>query len=305
MSKSKHFAAVVLVAFTATTVFAESRCPGNAASIPLRFVGRSLITIPVMLDNTGPYDFLLDTGAQITTVDTELAAELHSKVLGTTHVTGVGSYSQAAFAQLQLLQAGNYSIKTPLVLTQPLTWVRGIDHRVRGILGESFLEHYDFLIDYQHRILCLDETKQMQENVKGERVELTNLPHPHAYLPFTLPLIVSTRFPLIPDRELLLQLDSGTDVPVLFDCGKQFLPVQFFGSSMSHKKGDTVVDTFAALMPQNIHVGNQALHQIAFVTPVTAGKAVGEKPDVDGVLPTALFRRVFISYADHFAILQQ
>ena len=43
--------------------------PGNAATIRPRFTGRSLIAVPVLLDGTGPYDFVVDTGAQITTID--------------------------------------------------------------------------------------------------------------------------------------------------------------------------------------------------------------------------------------------
>src|SRR5579863_1420178 len=106
MTTLRWLAAASLAFVMIPALCAEPHCPGNVASIRLRFVGHSLITVPTMLDNTGPYDFLLDTGAQITTIDTRLASELHPKVLGTTQVRGVGAYSQAAFAQLQLLQAG-------------------------------------------------------------------------------------------------------------------------------------------------------------------------------------------------------
>ncbi len=43
-------------------------------------------------------------------------------------------------------------------------------------------------------------------------------------------------------------------------------------------------------------------HQISFVTPVATGKDV-PKVEVDGLLPTILFERIFISYADHYAVL--
>jgi hypothetical protein len=44
----------------------------------------------VMLNNSGPYDFVLDTAAQVTTVDPALAADLNLKLLGETRVTGRG-----------------------------------------------------------------------------------------------------------------------------------------------------------------------------------------------------------------------
>ena len=283
---------------------AEPHCPGNVASIRPRFVGSSLITVPVMLDNTGPYDFVLDTGAQITTIDPVLAAQLHPVPLGATHVTGAGTYSQAAYAQLELLQAGMYFIKNPLILIQDLKQIQQTDARIRGILGENFLEHYDLLIDYAHRILCLDETKQLQEKVKGERIALMPVPHADQYQPFTQPMIVSTRVSGVADRPLLLQLDSGIDVLLLFEYGKQLTRVQTIGSSQNHRNPDEVSQAFAVLPPQDMRVGNHFFRQVSFVTPLAAGRDIPVKPDVDGVLPTSLFRSVFISYADHFAVLE-
>lgn len=305
MTSLKWLAPASLVLVLCPAVYCEKGCPGDAASIPLSFVGHSLITVPVMLDGNGPYEFLLDTGAQITSVDTRLASKLGPRLLGETHVTGVGTYSAAEYAQLHLLETGKYSMKGPLVLIRDLTQMRLIDGGIRGILGENFLERYDLLIDYRHRFLCLDDAKQMQKKIKGERVELARVPHEETYLPFTLPSIVSTHVSGIANRKLLLQLDSGIDLPLLFECGKELPLVRYFSSTVSHNKNEEVVDTFATLQPQDIQVGDSALRNVSFVTPVTAGKAIGQKPDVDGVLPTALFQRVFISHADRFAILQR
>jgi hypothetical protein len=304
MTTLKWLALASLAIFLLPALNAETHCPGNVASIRPRFVGRSLITVPVMLDNTGPYDFVLDTGAQITTIDPQLASELRPKQLGATHVTGVGTYSRAAYAQLELLQAGDYSIKQPLVLIQDIKQIQQIDLRIRGILGENFLAHFDLLIDYEHRIVCLDETKQMQEKVKGERIGLTHVPNADQYLPFTQPLTVAIRLSGISDKPLLLQLDSGIDVPLLFECGKQLPHVQTVGTPQRHRDADEVSQAFAVLAPQDFQVGSHAFRQISFVTPVGAGKDIPVKPDVDGVLPTALFRSAFISHADHFTILQ-
>lgn len=294
--------AVIMFPAALFPAWAEPHCPGSADSIRLRFTGRSLITVPVMLDGTGPYDFVVDTGAQITTIDPQLASELHPKQLGTTHVTGVGTYSRAAYAQLELLEAGTYSIRQPLVLVQDLKQIQGTDARIRGILGANFLEHFDLLIDYEHHILWLDERKRMQEKVKGERIVLTPPPHADEYLPFTLPMSVLIRLSGIGDRPVLLELDSGIDIPLLFDCGKQLTRMQILGAS---RRGvDEVTQAFAVLTPQDMRVGSHSLRQISFVTPVAAGTDLPVKPDVDGVLPTSLFRSVFISYADHFAILE-
>ena len=52
-----------------------------------------------------------------------------------------------------------------------------------------------------------------------------------------------------------------------------------------------------------MQIGALIFHQIPFVTPATRKDI--PKVEVDGLLPTALFRRVYISYADRFVILEQ
>jgi hypothetical protein len=257
-----------------------------------------------MLNNVGPYDFVVDTGAQITTIDPRLAAELHPKPRGGTHVTGVDTYSRAEYAQLASIEAGTYAVKGPLVLVQDLSRLQQTDPQIRGVLGENFLEHLDLLIDYEHRVLCLDETKQLQAAVKGERIALTPPRNAEGYSAFMLPMVVAIRMSGVSDRPLLLELDSGINVPLLFECAKQLPRMKTFGAAQGHREADDVSQAFAVLMPQDMRVGKHLFRQISFVTPVAAGKEIPVKPDVDGVLPTALFRSAFISYADRFAVLQ-
>jgi len=285
-------------------LYAEPHCPGNVASIRPRFASRSLMILPVMLNSFGPYDFMVDTGARLTTIDPSLASELHIARLGPTHVTGVGTYMNAEYGELETLQAGTYSIKQPLILIQDLRWVQQNDRHIRGILGSNFLEHYDLLIDYERRILCLDHTRQMQQKVKGGRIALVPPPYAERYLPFTQPLIVPAHVPGIAYEPLLLALDSGANVPVLFKAGGRSVSASFITSPGRRHQGDEVVQGLAVLPPLDMKVGARYLLQISFVTPVAAGKEIPVKPDVDGVLPTSLFRNVFISYADHFAILE-
>jgi hypothetical protein len=301
---SASLAVVVFPAAVYSALSAEPRCPGNAVSIRPRFTGRSLIAVPVMLDNTGPYDFVVDTGAQITTIDPRLAEELHPKPLGTTHVTGVGTYSRASYAQLGSLEVGSYSVKDPLVLVQNLGQVQQADPRIRGILGENFLEHFDLLIDYGYRLLCLDDTKQLQRAVKGDRIALTPPRNAEGYNAFMLPMVVEIRASGISDKPLLLELDSGIDVPLLFECAKEVPRIKTLGTTQEHRKEDEVSQPFAMLMPQDVRVGGHFFRQITFVTPLSTGKEIPVKPDVDGVLPTALFRSAFISYAGRFAVLE-
>jgi len=82
MSIFKWLASVTLAATTLPVLQAKPHCPGNVASLRLRFVQRSQIIAPVTINHTGPYDLPVDTGTQITMIDPSLAAELHLKESG-------------------------------------------------------------------------------------------------------------------------------------------------------------------------------------------------------------------------------
>jgi hypothetical protein len=51
-----------------------------------------------------------------------------------------------------------------------------------------------------------------------------------------------------------------------------------------------------------MQIGTLTFHQISFVTPAVRKDI--PKVEVDGLLPTAIFRLVYISYADHFVVLE-
>ena len=149
---------------------AEAHCPGSVASVTPRFVQRALIVIPVKIDQKGPFDFMVDTGSQITVIDPSLAAELNLKPQGSVGLVTVASHLQASIAELDTLEAGSHVVAKPVVVVQDLGQIQAADRRIRGVLGENFLSHFDVLIDYGRKLLCLDETKLMQQNVRGEHV---------------------------------------------------------------------------------------------------------------------------------------
>ncbi len=240
--------------------YAEPHCPGNVASIRPRFVERSIVIVPVMLNASGPYDFVLDTGQQITAIDPRLASELGLRLQGSAGVTGAGFFTRASFALPESLQAGDHVLKNPLLLVHPLGQIQTSDPRVRGILGENFLQRFDLLIDYAHGVVCLDDTKQLQEKVKGERIALVSPSHPEHNLPFTQPLIIPVRVDGIGERPLRLQLDSGINAPLLFDA-KKLHPVTL-ATPLRGKGTDGAVHAYAVLPPQDIQVGLHFLHQI-------------------------------------------
>ena len=138
-------------------------------SPPSRLVERSQIVVPVTINHTGPYDFLVDTGAQVTTVD-PAGCRLAAMTRGTAGVVGVGVYARAPLTELGTVEAGSHKVEKVLAVIQDLGQTALADRRVRGVLGGDFLEHFDLLIDYSRGILCLDDSAEMGKKVKGEHI---------------------------------------------------------------------------------------------------------------------------------------
>jgi hypothetical protein len=303
MSTFKWLASITLATVILPALHAEPHCPGNVTILRFRLVQRSQVIVPVTINHTGPYDFLVDTGAQVTTVDPALAAELHLRIEGTTGFVGVGFRTRPSFAHLDILEAGSHTVANPLVVVQNLEHLQAVDPHIRGILGGNFLGHFDVLIDYAHSMLCLDDTKVMQPEVKGKHIALVTPPHPGGGVLFTEPLIISVHLSGIAARPLLQLLDSGTNVPLLYDSGKEIAGGFSVNAPIRDRGPDGVERVFAVLPPQDMQIGTLAFRQISFVTLAGAEKHV-PKVEVDGLLPTALFRRVYISYADRFVVLE-
>jgi hypothetical protein len=191
--------------------------------------------------------------------------------------------------------------KSPAIV-QDLRQIQAADPRIRGVLGESFLAHFDLLVDYGHKLLCLDETSAVRDSVRGERIPFVRPQHPEDELPFMERLVISVHLSETRKQPILLQLDSGSDGPILYPGSRQ-PEVQALVHSAALQGGNatSAQRAFAIVPPQNIQIGNRILSRISFVTPVSVTKNLPTQYE-DGLLPTVLFQRVFISGGDHFVI---
>jgi Aspartyl protease len=280
---------------------AEPHCPGNVASVPFRLVNRHQIIVAVSINHSGPYNFLVDTGAEITTVDPSLAADLHLATQGATVVAGVGFNAPGSFAQLDLLEAGSHAVAKQTVLVYDLQNFKSADLTIRGILGEDFLEQFDMLIDNAHSLLCLDDSAAMRREVKGPHIALlTPAQSPDGKpLPKALILSASLSDKMPPVR---LKLDSGANAPLLFNVS-QFMPLGFRpGASMDGVGLNGSKLSFAALTPHDLKIGPLSFPRVSFLTIASTHKDFTTK-DYVGLLTMGLFKRVFINHTDHFAIL--
>jgi Aspartyl protease len=303
MSLIKCLASISLAAITLPTLHSQPRCPGNIASLPFHLVQRSRIIVPVTINHTGPYDFLVDTGTRFTMVDPSLAAELHLKGQGSAEVVGLGFSTHASFAYVDLLEAGSHSVENDPVELQDLQSVQAADLHFRGILGGDFLGHFDVLMDYAHRMLCLDDTKGMQAAVKGGHIALVTPSQTPDEVPLTTLLIIPVHLSGFGTRQLLLVLDSGANASFLFNHAMDLTPGLHESGRRDGYGADGVKRGFSILPPQSMQIGSLNIPEVSFATPADSREnALTSKED--GLLATVLFRRVFISYADRFVGLE-
>jgi hypothetical protein len=301
MTTFQWIASLVLATTIVPALTAETHCPGNVASVPFRFVNRHLMVLAVSINRTGPYDFLLDSGTQITMIDPSLAAAIHLYTHGVAVVAGVGSGHSASYAQLDLVEAGSHSVANEKVLIYDLHNFP-TDLHLQGILGEDFLEHFDLLIDNAHRLLCLDDSAAMRAEVKGPHIPLVAAAEADQVgaLPAFLIVTVSLSNGLRPVR---LLIDSGANESVLFNTSEYMVPQPFRDVPVGWSGVDGTQTTLSPLPPQDVKIGLLKLPGISFFSLASTDKDSCVK-GFDGVLATGLFRRVFIDHADRFAVLE-
>jgi Aspartyl protease len=299
MTTFKWLASLAFATTLVSALNAETSCPGNVASLPFLLVNHHQMIVAVSVNHSGPFNFLLDTGMQITLIDPSLAAELHFEPRGAAMVAGAGSRQSASYVPVDLLEAGSHAVPNQNVLVYELQNLYGVDLHVRGILGEDFLEHFDMLVDNVHSLLCLDETAAMRNSVKGPHLPLASADPEQDSKLAGLP-IISVRLSDA-TRSVRLLLDSGTNGAILYNTPEYLNPPRrgyLPGAGVDGKQR-----MFPALPPQDVKIGSVRLTGVPFVSLGRNQKDARAK-GFDGVLTFGLFRRVFIAHADHFAVLE-
>jgi hypothetical protein len=265
-------------------------------------VQSSLIVVQIQINHSGPYDFVVDTEAQVSTIDPSLASELHVMVQGTTGVGGVATYSRRGFAYLDLIEAGPMLVPNSLAVIQEIAQLRAADARIRGILGTNFLGHFDLLIDNRQHILCLNGSGALASAVNGERnrpcraAGFRKGPAVHAAHLGLRPLSGSGR------TQVLLRLYSGSSASLLYANNPRPANGPISPAPQLKRVVNGIEQGFAVLPPQDIQIGKRSVRQVSFVRPLNA-IGVGPTPREDGLLPTMAFQRVFISYTGRYAKL--
>jgi len=114
-------------------------------------IGR--VVVPVTINGRGPFRFIVDTGANHSTISPGLVETLGLKTDSTVPMTldGITGSAQVAYVSVDQLQAGELKIKGTAM---PIVWaplMAGAD----GILGAAGLEDKSLLIDFRRNSVAI------------------------------------------------------------------------------------------------------------------------------------------------------
>ena len=262
----------------------------------------SLIVVPVHVNNSEVVDFMLDTGTSRTIVDCQLMRANGLVPIGKTTLSGLQGTAASSIVEVESLSMGGATVHGLKVC------VRGeLPYRIRGVLGEDFLHNFDLLIDYHRHVIEFEPVKAVEDGaddrllvarVSGERLPI-GLEGSFNGGPTQNRLTVRGYAKELGEKPLTLQLDSGSDSLMLFNQSVQF------GAEWERKTSSaTGMFQVATSMSMNqmrvqmLTLGSSITQNVDVIVPSHHIDA-----DVDGVLPTSLFRSIFICHSGRFVIL--
>lgn len=107
------------------------------------------MTVPVMINGQGPYQFMVDTGAQASVLSHTLADALQLTNRSTATLVGMASERQVVTAQIGELSFGSGSFRDGTAALVEGENIGGAD----GILGLDSLQNRRILLDFENRVM--------------------------------------------------------------------------------------------------------------------------------------------------------
>jgi hypothetical protein len=196
-----------------------------------------------MLNGHGPYDFMLDTGSNYGAVQRKILTELSIPPEDQVAIDmATGGVIHERKTTVESMSVGGLTVLQMSVKTLDSTVLSQNHQRLSGILGESFLKHFDILLDNEKKRLVLDRTSRVADSLSGERLPFS--PHGIRDGSRTLDrIVVELKIPRYLQQSLRCLVDSGAGSPFSF-LKKARLGVCKF--SPTHPKWSLTMETDAS-----------------------------------------------------------
>ena len=280
----------VLVALLCVVPVSFADVPGPTV-VPFHFVRGFAVVVPVMVNGSGPYDFMLDTGSTVTAVDGELARQLALDVHEQGTVTTLVEHVPVSLAVACRISVGPITEHSVEIMVRDLNGLRRIDPSIRGVLGQNALDHADFLLDYRHKLLEFDTDGELERSLAGRHVPMRREVLPDN--PHFGNLAVQASIATDGLRRMDFLLDSGSASLVLFG------GLGNTGGGLSRVGDATGREQMAELHHAELLIDGKSKD---VATQTVAFQAAG--PRIGGLLPTGIFNLIYISNRGGFAMFE-
>jgi predicted aspartyl protease len=127
----------------------------NGKAVALTFIkGTSLVAVPVLINNEGPFNFLLDTGASSSILSATIADRL--KIPNGRHETlfSAGGYVPVTQRKIDSFQVGQARLTNFEISVTNFPLLRTLN--VEGILGADYLRQFKVSIDYDNQVVEIE-----------------------------------------------------------------------------------------------------------------------------------------------------
>lgn len=258
----------------------------KTAGVPLS-IGRShAVVIPALVNGQGPFPFIVDTGAELSSVSAPLARQLGlvpDKAVPLTSISGTRTFPVARVGKISI---GDITAERTDVVIKDLT-AQGIEPDIKGVIGQNVLRQFNYLIDYKGKIFRAMPLDESALPVEGTRVPFDDADSQ---------IVIKTRLPEFGDS-VTLKLDSGTPLLVLFcppskcrDFRRREKVRLFVGAAQ------TEVTTV-----ENLSIGSATLRNQPAA--LVSDEKYFEGRVENGLLPTRIFSSVLVNNKGRFVIL--
>ncbi len=278
MTKRLSILALLVIA----SITAYNLTNANAATATkFELTNKYLITVQVFLNNEGPYDFLFDVGSTMTTVEPSLAAQLKlSPTQGATIITA-SQQSNTNYSFINRVAFNGKTVPKVACLITNLSEIQRLNPKIRGVLGGNYLAHFSFLIDYKTRTITFEEADEVGASLSGFLLPSKF----NANRSIVQASISGAQFPV------RLTLDSAISSIVLFQQADR--P---FAIPVTPNKNTTLTTLNGSTLSENATIRELLVGQTTLTNQLaTLIKNTEALRDEDGLLPTSLFRSVYIN----------
>ena len=113
------------------------------------------MTVPVMVDGTGPFAFMIDTGSQATAITHEIRASLGLVPSGTATLVGMASRREVDMVDITQIEFGSHAYTD---FTAPVLESGNVG--ADGIIGLDALQDFRVLIDFRKQTIAVEDTSE-------------------------------------------------------------------------------------------------------------------------------------------------